>query len=180
MCYITLHNILFTTIYASNITRYEKMEACLTPLPEVNDPDEVSGGEIKPFPARLNSVPPRISTNLIPGYTSELFQKDNNLWKKHVKAYKRVNKYLDSGRYRNIMDMNAGLGSFAAAIESPKLWVMNVVPTAAEMPTLGAIYERGLIGIYHDWYFTALFFINNSFKKCRDGIEHGSFFNVTL
>ncbi|KAJ4746035.1 S-adenosyl-L-methionine-dependent methyltransferases superfamily protein [Rhynchospora pubera] len=130
---------------------YEKMEACLTPLPQVNDPDEVSGGEIKTFPARLNSVPPRVSTNSIPGYTTESFQKDNNLWKKHVRAYKRVNKYLDSGRYRNIMDMNAGLGNFAAAIESPKLWVMNVVPTIADMGTLGAIYERGLIGIYHDW-----------------------------
>ncbi|KAL4315618.1 hypothetical protein AHAS_Ahas15G0203100 [Arachis hypogaea] len=49
------------------------------------------------------------------------------------------------------MDMNAGLGSFAAAIQSPKLWVMNVVPTTAEKSTLGVIYERGLIGIYHDW-----------------------------
>ncbi|RWW32232.1 hypothetical protein GW17_00003112 [Ensete ventricosum] len=43
------------------------------------------------------------------------------------------------------------LGSFAAAIESPKLWVMNVVPTIADKSTLGVIYERGLIGIYHDW-----------------------------
>uniref|UniRef100_A0A0V0H6M8 Methyltransferase n=1 Tax=Solanum chacoense TaxID=4108 RepID=A0A0V0H6M8_SOLCH len=49
------------------------------------------------------------------------------------------------------MDMNAGLGSFAAALESPKLWVMNVVPTIAEQDTLGVVYERGLIGIYHDW-----------------------------
>jgi len=30
--------------------------------------------------------------------------------------------------------------------------VMNVVPTIAKMSTLGAVYERGLIGIYHDWY----------------------------
>ncbi|KAG9159059.1 hypothetical protein Leryth_020981 [Lithospermum erythrorhizon] len=43
-----------------------------------------------------------------------------------------------------------GLGSFAAALDSPKLWVMNVVPSIAQN-TLGAIYERGLIGIYHDW-----------------------------
>jgi hypothetical protein len=74
------------------------------------------------------------------------------MWKKHVKAYSTVNKYLLTGRYRNIMDMNAGFGGFAAAIESPKSWVMNVVPTIAKMPTLGAVYERGLIGIYHDWY----------------------------
>ena len=36
---------------------------------------------------------------------------------------------MDSGRYHNIMDMNAGLGSFAAAIHSSNLWVMNVMPT---------------------------------------------------
>jgi hypothetical protein len=74
------------------------------------------------------------------------------MWKKHVKAYSNVNKYLLTGRYRNIMDMNAGFGGFAAAIESPKSWVMNVVPTIGNIATLGAVYERGLIGIYHDWY----------------------------
>ncbi|KAL9999823.1 putative S-adenosyl-L-methionine-dependent methyltransferase [Helianthus debilis subsp. tardiflorus] len=49
------------------------------------------------------------------------------------------------------MDMNAGLGSFAAALESPKSWVMNVMPTVSKKDTLGVIFERGLIGIYHDW-----------------------------
>jgi hypothetical protein len=67
-------------------------------------------------------------------------------------AYKKTNKLLDTGRYRSIMGMNAGLGSFVAALESPKLWVMNVVPTIADISTLGVIYERGLIGMYHDWY----------------------------
>jgi hypothetical protein len=69
-----------------------------------------------------------------------------------VAAYKKVNHKLDTERYRNIMDMNAGVGGFAAALFSPKSWVMNVVvPTAAELSTLGVIYERGLIGMYHDW-----------------------------
>ncbi|KAI3848129.1 hypothetical protein MKX03_028968 [Papaver bracteatum] len=130
---------------------YKKMEACITPYPEANSPDEVAGGEIKPFPERLDSVPPRISSGSISGVSVETYLEDNKLWKKHVKAYKRVNKILDSGRYRNIMDMNAGFGSFAAAIESPKLWVMNVVPTIADISTLGVVYQRGLIGIYHDW-----------------------------
>lgn len=128
------------------------MKACVTPLPDVNSPSEVSGGAIKPFPSRLNSVPPRIANGLIPGVSSQAYQKDNKMWTKHLKAYSSVNKYLLSGRYRNIMDMNAGFGGFAAAIESPKSWVMNVVPTIAKMATLGAVYERGLIGIYHDWY----------------------------
>ncbi|XP_072980305.1 probable methyltransferase PMT2 [Typha angustifolia] len=129
----------------------KKMEACVTPIPDVMSSEEVAGGVLQTFPERLNAVPPRIASGSVPGYSIESYGKDNKLWKKHVKAYKRINKYLDIGRYRNIMDMNAGLGSFAAAIESPKLWVMNVVPTVAEKSTLGVIYERGLIGIYHDW-----------------------------
>uniref|UniRef100_A0A5B6YW55 Methyltransferase n=1 Tax=Davidia involucrata TaxID=16924 RepID=A0A5B6YW55_DAVIN len=130
---------------------YKKMEACVTPYPETTNSDEVASGELQSFPERLNAVPPRISSGSVPGISVESFQEDNNLWKKHAKVYKRINNIIDSGRYRNIMDMNAGLGSFAAALDSPKLWVMNVMPTIAEKDTLGVIYERGLIGIYHDW-----------------------------
>jgi SAM-dependent methyltransferase len=124
---------------------YKKMESCITPYPDV------SGGELKPFPERLHAVPPRVASGSVPGVSVETYQEDNNKWKRHVSAYKKINKLLDTGRYRNIMDMNAGLGGFAAAIESNKLWTMNVVPTIAEINTLGVIYERGLIGIYHDW-----------------------------
>ncbi|KAF5734146.1 S-adenosyl-L-methionine-dependent methyltransferases superfamily protein [Tripterygium wilfordii] len=130
---------------------YKQMEACVTPYLETSGEDEAAGGEWKPFPERLNAVPSRISSGLIPGVSAASFREDNLSWKKNVNAYKRINKIFDSGRYRNIMDMNAGLGSFAAALESSKLWVMNVMPTIAERDTLGVIYERGLIGIYHDW-----------------------------
>ena len=121
------------------------MEVCVTPSPKVS-------GDYKPFPERLYAIPPRIASGSVPGVSVETYQEDNKKWKKHVNAYKKINRLLDTGRYRNIMDMNAGLGSFAAAIQSSKLWVMNVVPTIAEKSTLGVIYERGLIGIYHDWY----------------------------
>ncbi|XP_050375279.1 probable methyltransferase PMT2 [Argentina anserina] len=124
---------------------YKKMEGCITPYP-----DEVSE-ELKPFPERLHAVPPRIASGSVPGVSIESYLEDNKKWKKHVSAYKRINKLLDSGRYRNVMDMNAGLGGFAAQLTSPKLWVMNVLPTIAEKNTLGVVYERGLIGIYHDW-----------------------------
>ncbi|XP_048226436.1 probable methyltransferase PMT2 [Ricinus communis] len=130
---------------------YKKMEACITPYPEVGSQDEVAGGGLKAFPDRLYAVPPRVSSGSIPGVSVETYQEDNKNWKKHASAYKKINRLIDSGRYRNIMDMNAGLGGFAAALQSPKLWVMNVVPTIAEKSTLGVIYERGLIGIYHDW-----------------------------
>ncbi|KAL3575238.1 hypothetical protein D5086_023339 [Populus alba] len=128
--------------------QYKKMEACVTPHPET---DEVTGAAWQPFSERLNAVPSRISSGSIPGLSVETFLEDSRTWKKHVNAYKRINNVIDSGRYRNIMDMNAGMGGFAAALQSPKLWVMNVMPTINERDTLGVIYERGLIGIYHDW-----------------------------
>lgn len=39
---------------------------------------------------------------------------------------------------------------FAAALKDLPVWVFNVVNTDAP-DTLAVIYERGLIGIYHDW-----------------------------
>ncbi|XAR54847.1 hypothetical protein NMG60_11030157 [Bertholletia excelsa] len=129
---------------------YKKMEVCITPSPRFAGANENVGGELKKFPARLLAVPPRIAKGSVPGMTDKSYHEDNKQWKKHVNYYKNINKLIGSTRYRNIMDMNAGLGGFAAALESPKLWVMNVVPTIAQN-TLGVIYERGLIGIYHDW-----------------------------
>lgn len=130
---------------------YKKMQTCITPLPVVHDPKEVAGGQLKKFPDRLFSVPPRVSGGFVPGVTKESYEEDNKLWKKRVNAYKKMNKQISSGRYRNMMDMNAGFGGFAAALESRKSWVMNVVPTISKKNTLSIIYERGLIGIYHDW-----------------------------
>ncbi|XP_023521091.1 probable methyltransferase PMT14 isoform X2 [Cucurbita pepo subsp. pepo] len=129
---------------------YQKMDTCITPFPEVSSDEEVAGGKLEKFPARLFAVPPRISNGLIPDVTAESFEEDNKIWRKHVDVYKRVNNLIGSPRYRNIMDMNANLGGFAAAVHSKNSWVMNVVPTISKN-TLGAIYERGLVGMYHDW-----------------------------
>ncbi|KAF7828529.1 putative methyltransferase PMT14 [Senna tora] len=132
---------------------YKKMEACKTPFPEIitTSENEVDGEEeLKKFPDRLFAVPPRISQGLVQGVTAESYERDNKLWRKHVNTYKRMNRLIGTNRYRNVMDMNAGLGGFAAALESPNSWVMNVVPTSSKN-TLGVIYERGLLGIYHDW-----------------------------
>ncbi|KAJ6405400.1 hypothetical protein OIU84_013371 [Salix udensis] len=51
---------------------------------------------------------------------------------------------------RNIMDMRAVYGGFAAALKDLKVWVMNIVPIDFA-DTLPIIYERGLVGMYHDW-----------------------------
>lgn len=129
------------------------MEACLTPLPEVSDIRQVSGGELAKWPERLTAIPPRILTGSISGISVEDFEKDRGVWKKRMAHYKAIDLQLgDRGRYRNLLDMNAGLGGFAAALLDDPVWVMNVVPVEAPVNTLGVIYERGLIGTYHNWY----------------------------
>lgn len=128
------------------------MEPCLTPLPEVSDVKEVSGGPLPRWPERLTAVPPRIRSGSINGVTGETFEKDTELWKKRVAHYKALDFQLaEKGRYRNLLDMNAGLGGFAAALVDDPVWVMNVVPNEAETNTLGVIFERGLIGTYQNW-----------------------------
>lgn len=128
------------------------MDSCLTPLPEVSGSQKVAGGELAKWPQRLNEVPPRISRGTVEGVTAEVFQEDNELWKRRVSYYKTVNNQLgQTGRYRNLLDMNAYLGGFAAALVGDPVWVMNVVPVEAKVNTLGIIYERGLIGTYQNW-----------------------------
>lgn len=130
---------------------YQKMQVCITPFPAVKSSNEVAGGKLKKFPDRLFAVPPRISSGSVHGVSKGTYEEDNILWNKHVSAYKKMNKLMSSGRFRNIMDMNAGFGGFAAALEPSNSWVMNVVPTISKIDTLGIIYERGLLGICHDW-----------------------------
>ncbi|XP_027357281.1 probable methyltransferase PMT16, partial [Abrus precatorius] len=131
---------------------YTDMKTCLNPLPEVSNKEETAGGALENWPDRLKATPPRIFKGTIKGVTPETFSKDNNLWKKRVSYYKKVNNLLGkAGRYRNLLDMNAYLGGFAAALIKSPVWVMNVVPVQAKVDTLGAIYERGLIGTYQNW-----------------------------
>ncbi|KAJ8513664.1 hypothetical protein OPV22_004098 [Ensete ventricosum] len=130
---------------------YKKMKACITPLPEVSSQDEVAGGELKKWPERAFAVPPRISSGSIPGLTTKTYKVDNTMWKERIANYKRIIPPLSQGRYRNVMDMNAYLGGFAAAMMKYPVWVMNVVPANSDQDTLGVIYERGFIGtIYQD------------------------------
>ncbi|OAY68192.1 putative methyltransferase PMT17, partial [Ananas comosus] len=130
---------------------YKKMEACITPLPEVNNEEEVAGGELAKWPDRAFSVPPRIRRNSIPGINVKFFEEDNKMWSQRLALYKQVIPPLSQGRYRNVIDMNANLGGFAAAMMNYPVWVMNVVPANSEHDTLGVIYERGFIGTYQDW-----------------------------
>ncbi|KAG7017073.1 putative methyltransferase PMT18, partial [Cucurbita argyrosperma subsp. argyrosperma] len=129
---------------------YRNLETCITPLPEVSGDNEVAGGAVENWPNRAFAVPPRISRGTIPNVNKEKFEEDNKLWNERITYYGKMIP-LEHGRYRNIMDMNANLGGFAAALLKFPVWVMNVVPANSDRDSLGVIYERGLIGTYHDW-----------------------------
>ncbi|PWZ19559.1 putative methyltransferase PMT17 [Zea mays] len=130
---------------------YKKMDTCISPLPDVKSEDEVAGGVLETWPKRAFAVPPRVIRGSVPGLTPEKFQEDNKVWSERVDHYKKLIPPLGKRRYRNVMDMNAGIGGFAAALMKYPLWVMNVVPSGLAHDTLGVIYERGFIGTYHDW-----------------------------
>ena len=85
------------------------MERCTTRIPKLNDASDVAGGILENFPNRLNAVPPRVLNGSLSGVTAESYNADTQLWKKHVEAYKRINKYIGEIRYRNVMDMNKAL-----------------------------------------------------------------------
>ncbi|KVI03469.1 probable methyltransferase PMT6 [Cynara cardunculus var. scolymus] len=102
--------------------------------------------KLPPIPHRLSVYSE--SLNDI-GITQEKFLADTLYWQDQVRHYWRLMN-VDDTSVRNIMDMNALYGGFAVAFSTWPVWVMNVVP-ATMNNTLSAIYERGLIGAFHDW-----------------------------
>lgn len=83
------------------------------------------------------------------GISQEAFNSDTVYWQDQVRNYYKLMK-LNETEIRNVMDMNARLGGFAVALNSFPVWVMNVVPSSM-LNTLSAIYDRGLLGTFHDW-----------------------------
>lgn len=145
------------------------MTACIFPLPDMKDVHEVSGGVLEKWPMRLKTVPPRVKSENDDGFTLKAYIKDNQAWKRRVSDYEVMLKSISSGKYRNIMDMNAGFGGFAAAMVKYPIWVMNVVPFDAKSSNLGIIFERGLIGTYMDWceYSFPILFFNLKLITCK-------------
>ncbi|KAF7019716.1 unnamed protein product [Triticum aestivum] len=80
----------------------------------------------------------------------EDFQADYEHWKRVISNSYMEGLGIDWSSVRNVMDMKAVYGGFAAALRNMKVWVMNVVPIDSP-DTLPIIYERGLFGLYHDW-----------------------------
>ncbi|KAL8231065.1 hypothetical protein R6Q57_000843 [Mikania cordata] len=78
------------------------------------------------------------------------FVQDYEYWKQVVHKAYMINLGINWSNVRNVMDMRAVFGGFAAALQDLKLWVLNVVNVDSP-DTLPIIFERGLVGIYHDW-----------------------------
>lgn len=109
---------------------------------------EYAVGMIPKWPERLTKAPAR-ATLMRNGI--DVFEADTRRWARRVAYYKNsLNLKLGTPAVRNVMDMNAFFGGFAAALKSDAVWVMNVVP-ARKPSTLSVIFDRGLIGVYHDW-----------------------------
>ncbi|KAK1694803.1 hypothetical protein QYE76_011500 [Lolium multiflorum] len=122
------------------------MEACITPYPEQMHRDGGSG--LAPWPARLTTPPPRLADLYV---TADTFEKDTEMWQQRVDNYwNLLSPKVKPDSIRNIMDMKANFGSFAAALKEKDVWVMNAVPHDGPS-TLKIIYDRGLIGSNHDW-----------------------------
>ncbi|KAM7250520.1 hypothetical protein ACFE04_022403 [Oxalis oulophora] len=100
------------------------------------------------WPERLHVAPERITE--IHGGSAGAFKHDDSKWTVRAKHYKKLLPALGTPKIRNVMDMNTVYGGFAAAVIEDPLWVMNVVSSYAPN-TLPVVFDRGLIGTYHDW-----------------------------
>ncbi|XP_010546331.1 PREDICTED: probable methyltransferase PMT26 [Tarenaya hassleriana] len=127
------------------------LEACMHKVPE----DKAERGSQWPeqWPARVEKPPFWLSSSQTGVYgkaAPEDFTSDYEHWKRVVTKSYLKGLGINWANVRNVMDMRAVYGGFAAALRELNVWVMNVVPIDSP-DTLSIIYERGLFGIYHDW-----------------------------
>ncbi|KAF5733836.1 putative ATP binding protein [Tripterygium wilfordii] len=127
---------------------YAELKTCISRLPENGE-----GAKLKTWPARLQAPPNRLQSVKIDFYISrnELFNAESKYWSEIIASYVRAFRWKKM-RMRNVMDMRAGFGGFAAALIEQNFdsWVLNVVPVSGPN-TLPVIYDRGLLGVMHDW-----------------------------
>ncbi|KAL6217054.1 hypothetical protein ACLB2K_010271 [Fragaria x ananassa] len=127
---------------------YVGLKACISRLPENG-----YGANVSMWPARVHDPPDRLQSIKLDAYISrkEIFRAEAKYWNEIISAYIGAYHWKELN-FRNIMDMRAGYGGFAAALHDLGLdcWVMNVVPVSG-FNTLPVIYDRGLIGVQHDW-----------------------------
>ncbi|OVA15574.1 putative S-adenosyl-L-methionine-dependent methyltransferase [Macleaya cordata] len=127
---------------------YTGLKACISRLP-----DNGYGSNVTTWPSRLHNPPDRLQSIQMDAYMSrkELFKADSKYWNELIGGYVRAFHWKKL-KLRNVMDMRAGFGGFAAALINLDIdaWVLNVVPVSGPN-TLPVLYDRGLIGVQHDW-----------------------------
>lgn len=109
------------------------------------------------WPLRLISPPVRlqyVSMASMQTAKEEAYLADLNYWKYLTSFYLRSFGSSRAKDIRNVIDMNAAYGGFAAAVSFEKSaqhwWILNVVPVTGP-DCLPVIFDRGLLGLYHDW-----------------------------
>ncbi|KAF3948511.1 hypothetical protein CMV_025503 [Castanea mollissima] len=128
-----------------NSSWYVPLSHCLSLLP-VDSMGNLFSWPV-PWPKRLSSKPPSLSTE---SGAVEMFYEDTKHWSDLVSDVYLNDLAINWSSVRNVMDMNAHYGGFAAALIDLPVRAMNVIPI--DVPdTLSIIFDRGLIGIYHDW-----------------------------
>ncbi|KAA8538355.1 hypothetical protein F0562_027822 [Nyssa sinensis] len=127
------------------------LEACMHKLPVDASDRELQWPE--KWPLRLEKPPYWLMSSQVGVYGEAApkdFSADYEHWKRVVSMSYLNGLGIKWSSVRNVMDMRAVYGGFAAALNDLKVWVMNVVPIDSP-DTLPIIFERGLFGIYHDW-----------------------------
>lgn len=127
---------------------YVGLKACITQFP-----DNGYGANVTLWPKRLHYPPDRLFSIKMDAYMSrkDIYKAESKYWNEIVSGYVSAFR-LKSLNARNVLDMRAGYGGYAAALHDLGVdcWVMNVVPVSGTN-TLPVIYDRGLVGVMHDW-----------------------------
>lgn len=134
-----------------NAAWYIPMKSCLHKVPT----GDGERGTVWPedWPLRLEKAPFWLNNMQVGIYGKQAaidFTSDTDHWKRVVTKSYLTGLGINWSAVRNVMDMKAVYGGFAAALAGQPVWVMNVVPIDSP-DTLSIIYDRGLFGIYHDW-----------------------------
>ncbi|KAK8952717.1 putative methyltransferase PMT23 [Platanthera guangdongensis] len=129
------------------ISWYTPLDRCLPPIHIANF--DTQHGWPTSWPERLKIWTSNLfETNR--EYSEERYNEDTRHWEVLVSGIYMHNLAINWSSIRNVIDMNASFGGFAAVLVKEPLWVMNVVPIHG-LDSLPVIFNRGLIGIYHDW-----------------------------
>ncbi|XP_050228097.1 probable methyltransferase PMT27 [Mercurialis annua] len=134
-----------------NAAWYVPLQSCMHRVPV----DENERGTRWPedWPNRIQTPPYWINSSQMGIYgkpAPQDFTTDYEHWKHVIRSSYLKGLGISWSNVRNVMDMRAVYGGFAAALKDLKVWVLNVVNIDSP-DTLPIIYERGLFGIYHDW-----------------------------